>query len=143
MPHYLRFHDTPSCSEADMSSLPAPQLGCKAMPSLSRVPLGPEDVEEWFDSDGRLVKEAAMRKALFEGIVGVAGEDREGGGGGGGMGWEGGGGGGGGGGEVQMEKEGQEREGREGSREEGNEGWSAWLGEEIVNGDEVENFHPL
>ena len=31
------------------------------------VPLGPEEVEKWFDPDGRLVKEAAMRKALFEG----------------------------------------------------------------------------
>lgn len=31
------------------------------------TPLGPEDVEKWFDPDGRLVKEAAMRKALFEG----------------------------------------------------------------------------
>jgi hypothetical protein len=35
--------------------------------TVARVPLGPDAVEEWFDSDGRLVKEAVMRKALFEG----------------------------------------------------------------------------
>jgi len=26
-----------------------------------------EEVAKWFDSDGRLVKEAAMRKGLYEG----------------------------------------------------------------------------
>ena len=31
------------------------------------APLEPEEVEKWFDLDGRLVKEASMRKALFEG----------------------------------------------------------------------------
>ena len=31
------------------------------------APLEPEEVEKWFDSDGRLVKEASMRKTLFEG----------------------------------------------------------------------------
>lgn len=30
-------------------------------------PVGPEEVGKWFDLDGRLVKEAVMRKTLFEG----------------------------------------------------------------------------
>ena len=30
-------------------------------------PLSPVEVAEWFDLDGRLVKEAAMRKGLYEG----------------------------------------------------------------------------
>ncbi len=34
-----------------------------------RSPLGPEEVEEWFDVDGRLVKEAVMMRALFEGMA--------------------------------------------------------------------------
>ena len=32
------------------------------------APLGQEAVDKWFDLDGRLVKEAVMRKALFEGM---------------------------------------------------------------------------
>ena len=32
------------------------------------APLGPDEVGEWFDQDGRLVKEAVMKKALFEGM---------------------------------------------------------------------------
>lgn len=35
--------------------------------SSRKAPLEPRAVKEWFDSDGRLVKEAVMRKALFEG----------------------------------------------------------------------------
>ena len=42
-------------------------MSSKISNSCCGVPLGPEEVEKWFDSDGRLVKEADMRKALFEG----------------------------------------------------------------------------
>lgn len=31
--------------------------------------LSVEEVSKWFDSDGRLVKEAAMRKGLYEGNI--------------------------------------------------------------------------
>ncbi len=44
-----------------MSSSPPPNAHCY------NAPLSPEAVEGWFDSDGRLVKEAEMRKALFKG----------------------------------------------------------------------------
>lgn len=53
-----------------MSSLDVQGHG-KASTPLVPAPLGPEAVEEWFDPDGRLVKEAMMRKALFEGNCGA------------------------------------------------------------------------
>ena len=31
-------------------------------------PASQEDVDSWFDKDGRLVKEAKMRQTMFEGI---------------------------------------------------------------------------
>ena len=49
-----------------MSASPGKKRGSPPSPK-GQSPLGPEAVEEWFDLDGRLVKEAAMRKALFEG----------------------------------------------------------------------------
>ena len=33
--------------------------------------LSEKEVAQWFDSDGRLVKEAAMRKGLYEGECGL------------------------------------------------------------------------
>ena len=36
-------------------------------PVEDRVPVSPEEYVGWFDSDGRLVREAVMRQRLFEG----------------------------------------------------------------------------
>ena len=62
---HLVLADTSQCplqwQEGDVMSEPMSQMSCE--------PVSSEEFSEWFDSDGRLVKEVTMRQRVFEGLL--------------------------------------------------------------------------